>query len=73
MWGYAKLVKAGFIQGRTREIEIYRIHCKGAVGGTAKQKLSAVRQGWGAVVKGGRCEGMGSTEFPFLVPVSTCK
>ena len=39
-----------FIQGRTKEIEVYRIYRKKAVGTKAKQRLSAVRQGWEAVV-----------------------
>lgn len=32
-----------FIQDRKEEIEVYRLHCKGTVGKTAKETLSAVR------------------------------
>lgn len=35
------------IHPRTKEIEIYWIHCKAPVSRTAKERLSAIRQWWG--------------------------
>ena len=42
-----------FIQGRTMETDVYEyIHCKEAAGRIAKQRLSAMRLWWGAIVLG---------------------
>ena len=39
---------------RTKEVEVYQIHCKGAVGKIAKERPSAMKQWVGAVFKRGR-------------------
>ena len=43
----AARVEKEFIQSRTKEIEMYRIHHKGVAGRTAGERLSTTRQWWG--------------------------
>lgn len=63
----------GFTWGRTKERKVYWICCKGTAGRTAEERLLA-RQWVGAVVKGGRWEGMETYGIlPFLVTVPGCK
>ena len=60
-----------FTQGRTKQIKVYWIHCKGAVGRTAKERMSASRWWWGCNC---RMEwgSMGLYGiFPFLVILAT--
>ena len=42
-WGLVAWGVKEFTQGR-KEIKVYRIHCKGVAGRTAKERLSASRQ-----------------------------
>lgn len=42
MWGHDRLKR--FIRGRTKEIEVNRIHHKGAASRIVKERLSAMRQ-----------------------------
>ena len=39
-WRWVVWAMKEFTQGRTKEIKVYRIHCKGAVGRTEKERLS---------------------------------
>ena len=60
MMGWKLVVWAGkgLTQGRTREMEVYRIHRKGGVGRMAQERLSPMRQWEEAVFKKGRWGGM---------------
>lgn len=45
-----------FTGGRTKEIEVYGLHCKGAAGRTARDRWSAMKWWGGVQVQGGMRE-----------------
>lgn len=64
----------GFPQGRTKETDVYRTRCEGAAGRRVEERVSARRQGMGAVFKS-RTWGRSGTYgiFPFMVTVPASK